>query len=190
MKFSKEGMRRWSRTLHRELSFFLSGMVLIYAISGFVMNHRDTINPHFSVTRNEIKLDKLPATEEAFSQADIEAIMQQAGILERYLKHYFPQPEQLKVFLSGGSSLVIDLSSGNAVYESLHRRHLLSALTTLHYNPGRWWTWFSDIFSFGLIFITITGIIMLKGKRGLWGRGGIELIAGILLPLLLLLLNR
>lgn len=189
MKLSKDKLRRWSRTLHRELSFFLSGMVLIYAISGFVMNHRDTINPHFVVTRSEAKLDNLPQ-KEAFSKQQVEAIMQQIGVSERYMKHYFPQPEQLKVFLSGGSSLIVDISSGEAVYESLRRRHMISAMTTLHYNPGKWWTWFSDIFSFGLIIITLTGIVMLKGKRGLWGRGGIELIAGILLPLLLLLLNR
>ena len=188
MKFTKDGMRRWSRTLHRELSFFLSGMVLIYAISGFCMNHRDTINPHFAVTRSELNLDNLP-TKADFSKADVEAVMQRVGVKERYTKHYFPQENQLKVFLSGGSSIVIELSSGHTIYESLQRRHILSSMTKLHYNPGRWWTWFSDVFSFGLIFITITGIIMLKGKRGLWGRGGIELLIGILLPLLLLLLN-
>ena len=36
-------------------------MVLIYAISGIVMNHRDTINPNFSITRKEYKIaEKLP----------------------------------------------------------------------------------------------------------------------------------
>lgn len=188
MKLSKDNIRRWSRTLHRDLSFFLSGMVLIYAISGFVMNHRDSINPHYIVTRSEMTLDNLPTKAEC-SKQQVEAIMQRVGVTERYTKHYFPQSEQLKVFLSGGSSLVVNLSTGDTVYESLRRRHLISAMTTLHYNPGRWWTWFSDIFSFGLIIITITGIVMVKGKRGLWGRGGIELAAGILLPLLLLLLN-
>ena len=72
------------------------------------------------------------------------------------------------------------------IYESLERRVLLSTMTTLHYNPGRWWTWFADLFAIGLILITLTGIVMLKGRRGLWGRGGIELIAGILVPILLL----
>lgn len=185
---SKDKLRRWSRTIHRELSFFLSGMVLIYAISGFVMNHRDTINPHFSVTRTEMTLDNLPAKEE-LSKEQVEAIMQRVGVEESYTKHYFPKPDQLKVFLKGGSSLVVDMDSGAAVYESLRRRHIISAMTKLHYNPGNWWTWFADLFAIGLIVITISGVIMLKGKRGLWGRGGIELLAGILLPLLLLLLS-
>lgn len=188
MKLSKDKLRRWSRAIHRDLSFFLSGMVLIYAISGLFMNHRDTINPHYSVTRTEQTLDNLPSKEE-INREKVEQVMQQIGVSERYTKHYFPQADQMKVFLSGGSSLIVNLSSGEAVYESLRRRHLLSAMTNLHYNPGRWWTWFADIFTIGLIIITLTGIVMLKGKRGLWGRGGIELAAGILLPILLLLLS-
>ena len=61
----KDNLRRWSRTIHRELSFFLSGMVLIYAISGLFMNHRDTFNPHYSVTRIEQTLSDVPAKDEA-----------------------------------------------------------------------------------------------------------------------------
>ena len=60
MKWSSN-IRKWSRLIHRDLSFFFSGMVLIYAISGIVMNHRDTINPNFSITRKEYKIaEKLP----------------------------------------------------------------------------------------------------------------------------------
>ena len=47
MKWSSS-IRKWSRLIHRDLSFFFAGMVLIYVISGIVMNHRDTINPNFS----------------------------------------------------------------------------------------------------------------------------------------------
>lgn len=43
---------------------------------------------------------------------------------------------------------------------------------------------FSDIFAACLIVITITGLVMVKGKKGLWGRGGIELSVGIAIPLL------
>ena len=93
-----------------------------------------------------------------------------------------------KVFLKGGSSLVVELSTQHAVYEKLTRRPLLSALTKLHYNPGSWWTHFADLFAAGLIIITVSGIIMIKGPKGLWGRGGIELAAGIIIPLLFLFL--
>lgn len=187
MKVAATKLRTWSRTIHRELSFFFSGMVLIYAVSGLYMNHRDTINPHYTVTLTERVVEGLPSQAD-FTRADVDALMAELEVGERYTKHYFPREHQLKVFLKGGSSLVANVATGEVVYESLKRRPLVSPMTTLHYNPGKWWTWFADAFAVALIVITLTGILMLKGKRGLWGRGGIELVAGILLPVLLLLL--
>ena len=48
--------RKWSRIIHRDLSFFFAGMILIYAISGIVMNQRDSIYPQYTVTRTEYKI--------------------------------------------------------------------------------------------------------------------------------------
>ena len=33
-------IRKWSRLLHRDLSFFFAGILMIYAISGFMLNHK------------------------------------------------------------------------------------------------------------------------------------------------------
>ena len=93
----------------------------------------------------------------------------------------------LKVFLKGGSSLTVRLSDGEAFYEKLTRRPVLGAMTRLHYNPGRWWTWFSDLFAVGLVAIVASGLLLLKGPKGLRGRGGVELAAGIAVPLLFLI---
>ena len=186
MKLSSSQLRIWCRTIHRDLSFFFSGMVLIYAISGLVMNHRDAINPHYSVSLTEMQMDNLPSQAE-FNRAKVEELMHKAGVSEAYTKHYFPKPGHLKVFLKGGSSLQANIVTGHVVYESLARRPLISTMTTLHYNPGKWWTWFGDAFALSLVIITLTGIFMLKGKKGLWGRGCIELLVGMLIPVLLIL---
>lgn len=188
MKSWSNRLHRWSRPIHRELSFFLSGMVLIYAISGLFMNHRDKFNPHYSITRTEYRLTDLPSQQQ-LDRTAVENLLARLGIGERYTKHYFPQAGTMKVFLQGGSSFQVDLDTGQAVYESLRRRPLLSTLTRLHYNPGKWWTWFADLFAVGLIVIVISGLTMLGGRKGLAGRGGIELAAGIAVPLLLLLLS-
>ena len=170
MKWSSS-IRKWSRLIHRDLSFFFAGMVLIYAISGIVMNHRDTINPNFSIERKEYKIaEKLPGKEEG-----------------NYTKHYFPKADIMKVFLKGGSNLQVNVRTGEAVYESVTRRPLIGAMARLHYNPGQWWTYFADIFAVGLIIITLSGVIMLKGNKGIIGRGGIEMIVGIVIPILFLL---
>lgn len=142
MKFNKAGitLRKWSRVIHRDLSFFFSGMVLIYAISGIVMNHRNTINPNYSVERQEYAITETLPVQSDFKKEDVLKLLVPLGEEGNYTKHYFPQENLMKVFLKGGSSLVVELSTRHAVYEKLTRRPLLSALTKLHYNPGSWWT--------------------------------------------------
>ncbi|ADV43132.1 hypothetical protein Bache_1122 [Bacteroides helcogenes P 36-108] len=179
-------LRKWSRLIHRDLSFFFSGMVLIYAISGIVMNHRNTINPNYSVELRQYTLTETLPPQADIQKSDVLKLLKPLGEEKNYTKHYFPQANRMKVFLKGGSNLLVELPTRQATYEKLTRRPLLSALTKLHYNPGRWWTFFADSFAVGLIIITITGMAMLKGAKGLWGQGGIELAAGILIPLLFL----
>ena len=48
--------RKWSRIIHRDVSYFFAGMILIYALSGILMNHRGDLNPHYSVSRHEFKV--------------------------------------------------------------------------------------------------------------------------------------
>ena len=185
MKWSST-VRKWSRLIHRDLSFFFSGMVLIYAISGIVMNHRDTINPNFSITRKEYKIaEKLP-DKAGMSKEKVLTLLEPLGETGNYTKFYFPKTDVMKVFLKGGSNLLVNVKTGDAVYESVTRRPLIGAMSRLHYNPGQWWTYFADIFAIALIIITLSGIIMLKGNKGIIGRGGIELIVGIMIPILFL----
>ena len=178
-------LRKACRFLHRELSFLFAGMVLIYATSGIVLNHRNTINPNYTVEQRQVVVELLPAQQQV-TKADVLRVLEPLDEAENYTKHYFPQQGVMKVFLKGGSSLVVDLSTRKAVYEKLTPRPVLSAITKLHYNPGRWWTTFADIFAGALILITVSGLIMLKGPKGLWGRGGIELLIGIAIPLIFL----
>lgn len=185
MKWSSS-IRKWSRIIHRDLSFFFAGMVLIYAISGIVMNHRDTINPNFSITRKEYKIAENLPDKAGMNKEKVLTLLEPLGETSNYTKHYFPQADVMKVFLKGGSNLLVNVKTGAAVYESVTRRPLIGAMSRLHYNPGQWWTCFADIFAVGLIIITLSGIIMLKGNKGIIGRGGIELIAGILIPIFFL----
>lgn len=186
MKWSN-GLRKWCRLIHRDLSFFFSGMVLIYAISGIVMNHRDTINPNYSIERKEYKITEQLPGKTGMTKERVLGLLQPLGEADNYTKFYFPETEVMKVFLKGGSNLMVNVRTGEAVYESVTRRPVIGAMSRLHYNPGQWWTHFADLFAVALIVITLSGILMLKGNKGIIGRGGIELIAGILVPLAFLL---
>lgn len=184
MKLNSSSIRKWCRNIHRELSYFFTGVLLIYLISGIVMNHRDTINPNYTVERKEYKVEQAIPEKAEIDKDFVIGLLKPLGEEKNYTKHYFPQPGEMKVFLKGGSNLTLNIENGSAVYESVKRKHVISAMTRLHYNPGKWWTTFSDIFAIGMIIVVVTGVVMLKGNKGLWGRGGIELLAGIAIPLL------
>ena len=84
---------------------------------------------------------------------------------------------------------MVDTGSGIGVHEKLVRRPVFSFMTKLHYNPGRAWTYFADAFAIAMILITLSGICMMKGKKGILGWGGLEFGAGILIPALILLVS-
>lgn len=178
-------IRKWSRAVHRDLSFFFAGVIIIYAVSGICLNHKREFNSNYSLKRYDIVLDgHFPMKAADTDRECLLSFVSQLPERESYTRHSATGETGVKIFFKGGSSLDIDLADGTAVYEKLRKRPVLGAFSRLHYNPSRWWTWFSDIFAVSLVLITVTGIIMLKGPKGLWGRGGIELIAGIIIPLL------
>lgn len=181
--------RRWSRAIHRELSFFFAGVIIIYAVSGIVLNHKKDFNSNYSISRSDVVLQGVFPQTEQVDRAFALGLMEQVGEDARsYTKHHYFGAQQMKIFIKGGSSLDVDMSTGKAVYESIKKRPIISGMNRLHYNPNRWWTYFSDFFAGSLILITITGLIMIKGKKGLWGRGGIEFVVGILIPIIFLML--
>ena len=180
--------RKWSRIIHRDVSYLFAGMILIYALSGILMNHRGDLNPHYSVSLHEFQVDADLTDKAKVDKALVLSLLEPLDEAGNYTKHYFPREGQMKVFLKGGSSLVVDTQTGAAVYESLKRRPLLSDMVKLHYNPTKWWTIFSDAFAVCLILITLTGLVMLKGPKGFWGRGGILFVIGVVIPVLFLVL--
>lgn len=177
-------VRKVSRRLHRDFSFFFAGVILIYAISGIALNHKSTFNSNYDISRHTFTIaETIPPRSDVTVKWVKNALLEPVGEENAYTKHYFPKDGTIKVFLKGGSSVVADLGTGQAEYEAFKRRPFFSAVSRLHYNPGRWWTLFSDIFGGALILITITGFTMMKGRKGFLGWGGIELLAGLLFPL-------
>lgn len=184
----KVNFRRVFRIVHRDLSYLFAGMLIVYAISGIAMNHKDKFNSQYSIVRKSLVITQEFPEKEKISKEFVVEILQTIDEGKNYTKHYFPEENTLKVFLKGGSNLVVDMNTGNAVYESVKKRPVLGAFSKLHYNPGKAWTIFSDLFAAALIIIIFTGLFMLKGKHGIWGIGGIEFLIGILIPLLFILL--
>lgn len=180
-------IRKWFRIVHRELSYVFAGMLLVYAISGIALNHKNSFNSQYSITRTEYRF--APTEQSVVDQTQINKWLAECGVEGDEIQHYFPDANTLKVFLKGNSNLVVELSSGNAVLEQVRKRPILGSLSKLHYNPGKAWTWFSDIFAGAMVVIVLSGIFMLRGKHSLLGIGGIEFLVGVLIPLLFIFLS-
>lgn len=179
-------MKKFLFMMHRELGFFFAGLICVYAISGLALNHRNTFNPNYSVEISELSLpSSFPHDRQAVGSAEINQLLDLAGESGGYSKHYF-SGSQLKVLIKGGSSITADLSSRKAVHEKISQRLVLGSMVRLHYNPGRWWTWFSDAFAIGLLLITLSGICLVNRRHSL--RAAILFAAGLAIPLLFLLL--
>jgi hypothetical protein len=179
-------LRKWSRILHRDIGYFFIGTTIIYGLSGIALNHMSDWNPNYSVEISEfttaINLEKTASVKN-----NILVLLDEIDHRNNYKQHYYPNTDNIKIFLKGGSSIIVNLKSGNGRAEYLKRRPFIYESNYLHYNPNRIWTWFSDIFAGALILFAITSFFMVKGKKGMIGMGGVYTILGILLPILFLI---
>ena len=81
-------VRKWSRPVHRDLSFFFSGVLLIYAASGFMLNHKRDFNSDYSIRRQEVTLpETLPRTQQQWTRRDAEEALRLVGEQGNYMKH-------------------------------------------------------------------------------------------------------
>ena len=112
-------IRRWSRAVHRDLSFFFGGIVLIYAISGFTLNHKHDFNAEYAIRQHRFRTEgTFPKSEHDYTKNYVLSMLEPLGEATAYTKHYFPDSTHMKAFIRGGSSLVVDMRTGEAVYES------------------------------------------------------------------------
>ncbi len=175
------------RVLHRDLGYLFFGMSILYAISGIALNHMRDFNPNYNIHRYHISVP-LPIDVNQINKEWIEDLLQELEVEETYKQSYFPNPNTLKVFLKNGN-FQLDIASGKGLMEIVRKRPVLYQVNFLHYNPGRWWKWFSDIFCVAWIIISITGLFIIKsGKHSIKRRGALWTIAGIILPIVFLLI--
>ncbi|MDD2548759.1 MAG: PepSY-associated TM helix domain-containing protein [Bacteroidales bacterium] len=179
-------LRKINRVIHRDLSYFFAGMVIIYSISGIALNHIHQWNSNYFINQHTFQVE-LPADTSRISTTLLNRLIENQCD-EEILSYYYPNSTKLKGFVKNGT-VTITLSSGEVSVETIKRRPFFSQINFLHYNTARaWWTIFSDIFAVSLIVITVTGLFIVKGKNGIKRRGALLIVAGLLLPILALVL--
>ena len=176
-----------NRILHRDFGYFFAAMTLIYALSGIALNHRKDWNPNYSIERSEHVI-KIPDDFRKNETATVEDILKQINQEKGFRQYYFPSATELKIFMNGGGTVFVDLVTGKLFFDNLKKRPLFFEINFLHYNPGNLWVWFSDFYCLVLILFAIGGLFMVKGKNGIKQRGAWLTIAGIIVPIVLLMM--
>lgn len=181
--WNKSKFIRILRIIHRDLGFLMVGIALIYGISGIIMNHLGNEDPAYQTIRKSFDLppglNKESLTSEWEKQADlaeIKRIMESDG-------------NSLRLFLDGGQA-VYQKNDGSVSYEVYKKNHFVYWINRLHYNKANSWTFMADFFACSLIFFAVSGLFMVKGKRSLAGTGKWWVLLGLIIPLIVIFLNR
>ncbi len=173
-----------NRITHRDIGYLIAGLSIIYAISGIALNHKHDWNPNY-IIENHVFSANVDFTRETLNKEVAQNILKNVPGNPVYKTWYYPSGNVLTIFVEGGS-VRINTKTGEGVVERISKRPLFYQINFLHYNPGKWWKYFSDIFCIALMTVTITGLFLVKGKNGITRRGAILTAIGIVVPLLFL----
>lgn len=172
--------------MHRDLGYFYIGLIISFAFSGLLMNHRDAWHPEKYTTETKVIEIKLPAESE-INDEFAEDLGKKLGINDK-MRRQTVKKGTFKISFEK-HDVEIDMQTGKGEIVTFMKTPFISQAMKLHKNDSNWWIYYSDIFALSLITIALTGTIMVKaGKFSFKQRGWKLALAGILFPLLFLFL--
>ncbi|MGX7668289.1 PepSY-associated TM helix domain-containing protein [Flavobacterium pedocola] len=175
------------RNIHRDFGYFYIGLIISFAFSGILMNHRDSWHAEKYTIETKAVTVQLPSDEEAITEKFAEKLGKELGIEDKFRRHNVKKGE-LKLSYEN-TDVEIDIKTGKGEIVAFKKTPVISQMMKLHKNTSNWWIYYSDIFGLSLITIAITGAMMIKaGKNTFRQRGWKLALAGILFPILFLLL--
>lgn len=185
MKSSKNtntnsSIRKWLRIIHRDLGFLMVGISLVYALSGIILNHMNGGDPAYKTVEETLTFDKhltVDGVAEAWTKRENLPT----------LKRVRGGEQSHQVLLDGGVG-VYNMVTGELNYEHHTKKPFIFWINKLHYNKLGGWTIMADIFALSLIFFAVSGLFIVSKKHGLKGRGKWYLIAGVLIPIVYILI--
>jgi hypothetical protein len=174
---------KWVRAIHRDLGFLVVGVSLIYAVSGVLLNHlKDGDDPAYAISRRQQAFGK------GLSKEQLSAAWEAQPSLPKLRKILNGDEEgEYRLMLTGGMGRY-NPQSGTVSYEVSRKRALVYWINKLHYNKVNGWSPVADFFAASLIFLALSGLVMVKGKRGIAGRGKWYVLLGVAIPVAYVLL--
>lgn len=177
----KNRILRWLRVIHRDLGFLMVGVCLVYGISGFLLNHMNGKDPAYKTQEETLQIDK------NLSHEELSVLWKDKGLPE--LKKVMTIDDvHSRLMLNGGVG-AYNSATGIADYEMHSKNEFVYWINRLHYNKIKGWSVMADLFAFSLIFFALSGLFMVKGRKGLAGSGKWFLLAGLVIPILYIVLT-
>lgn len=174
--------RKWNNLIHRDLGYLCFGLTIVYVISGVAVNHIDRWNPSYRVEHLRSRLE-LPVAVTGLDQQYIDGLLARLGENRRFLNSFQPDPQTLQLFVEG-NTITLNLATGEVLQEKVTARPLLRQVNFLHLNhPKKLWSWFADLYAVSLGLLAVTGLFVLRGNKGITGRGAWLTGLGVILPI-------
>ncbi len=178
--------RPWLRAFHRDIGYFAVGLTIVYATSGLAVNHLKDWDPNFKQVNLTHQLAlPLPSDDDAAAKSALAAL----HVVEEPRDVYRASPTQLDLVFDK-RTFHVDTTTGVVHEEGQAPRPLLRAANWLHLNRGKKaWTFVADFYAVFLLFLAFSGLFMIPGRKGLFGRGAVVALLGAAVPILYVVLS-
>ncbi len=167
---SKKNLRWYMRYLHNKIGFFISGLVIIYALSGLVQTYRDTnFLKHDVLHEQQVKPGM---NEEQLGQ----------GLRLRGLK--VTKTEGSLWYFKEGT---YDTATGQAKYTTKEWYNWITPFTELHKTSSKSiGHYFTTLFGFCMLFMSISAFWMFKPGTKPFSKGVLLTAFGIVAAIILI----
>jgi hypothetical protein len=168
----KDSITHYMRLLHRDIGFFVIGLIVIYSISGVILIYRDT-----NFLKHETLVEKKLSPNMDLSEL--------GKVLRLRDFHVLKTDGEIVYFQNG----TYDKETGVAKYSAKELPLWINKFNNLHKSSGGGLVhWFTTVFGILLLFLAISSFWMFKPKTKLFRRGIYFAASGILVAIILLML--
>jgi hypothetical protein len=176
-------VRPWVRAVHRDFGYLVVGLTIIYAVSGLAVNHvADYTDGDANFVKFERTLELGPLTGD--DDAIARTVREKLGVAEAP-KEVFRQGEDEIEISFPRRTVTVNPKSGHVHEEGQRPRFFVRLANWLHLNRGKKsWTYIADAYAVILLFLAVSGLFMIPGRKGLVGRGLVIALAGAAVPVL------
>lgn len=173
--------RKILRAIHRDIGYLGVGLTVVYALSGIAVNHIQDWEPNQTTLTGSAPLSTVAAaSDRALAQQAAAQVLGSQAVVDSDSVY---REGALLEFQSQQTRFFVDVDRDQISWERDEDRFFFKAANWLHLNRGKKaWTYIADTYAVALLFLALSGLWMIPGKRGFWGRGVILVLLGASVP--------